>query len=372
MFIGFLVVAISLYTAMHAYVYRRIRLGLSPAPRNRRALKFLFALLVLTPFAGRFLDHNGHPALAKAVNLPTFLWMGWVFWFCTAGWCLDLWNLVCRPWRLAPRLHLAVCAAFVATATLWGFVEASTLSLHSLSFTIPGMSPRSPPVRIVHVSDVHLGTVRSARWNRKLVSRIAALRPDLVVMTGDFVDSSVRNIGNLAAEWDTLRPPLGKFAVLGNHEFYAGMDEAIRLHEAAGFQLLRAAGADAGGNLRLYGVDDVAGVLQGLPARTSEAGLPAGSAPHRFTILLKHQPRIHPLSRDRFDLQLSGHTHGAQMFPFQPFVGIFYPLLAGLYEVGERSRLYVSRGAGTWGPPLRVLAPPEITLITLAPPAGSP
>jgi predicted MPP superfamily phosphohydrolase len=200
------------------------------------------------------------------------------------------------------------------------------------------------------------------------VAEIRALAPDLILSTGDFVDSSVRNVAPLADAWATLSPPLGKYAILGNHEFYTGVADAVALHQEAGFQLLRASGVNVNEALSLYGVDDPAGQYLGLADFTSEAQLPLHAPRARFTILLKHQPRINPFSIGRFDLQLSGHTHGGQVFPFHLVARLIYPFTTGHFDIGQHSHLYVSRGTGTWGPPLRFLAPPEITVITLSPP----
>lgn len=368
MFIGFLIVTLTLYAAMYTYVYRRLTQAFLFPPLARRLLLPAMVLLVVLPFVGRHFDHNGNPTLAKVVNLPAYVWLVWVFWFCTAGWCVDLWNLMVRPLRVHPRLHCFVCVAFILITTAWGLVEASRLSVRTLNFTVNTMPPGAPPLRIVHISDVHLGTIRNSGWDHAIIDRVRSLNPDLVVSTGDFIDSSTRNVGPLAEAWADVRPPLGKYAVLGNHEFYAGIVDAIDLHRKAGFHLLRGNGMDANADVRLYGVDDWAGLYMGVPASTSEDGLPPRGSTTPFTILLKHQPRIDAFSRDRFDLQLSGHTHGAQVFPFHPVVHLIYPLTAGLFDVGQRSRIFVSRGAGTWGPPLRVLAPPEITHIILSAP----
>lgn len=367
MFALFLIVAISLYAALHAYVYRRITAVWKLPLRTRLLLCALFLLLIMLPFAGRIIDHNGHAALARLVNRTAFLWMAWVFWFAIAGGAIGLWNTLFRRFRLSPRAHGGFAVLFVAAATVWGFLEAARPIHRELTYVARGLPPGSPPIRIVQVSDVHLGTVRSEQWNRSLVADIRALAPDLLLSTGDFVDSSARNVGSFADEWATLRPPLGKYAVLGNHEFYTGVADAVALHQRAGFALLRGSGVAVSDALFIYGVDDPTGRFLGLADNTSEARLPPHGPRSGFVILLKHQPRIDAFSVDRFDLQLSGHTHGGQVFPFHLVAHLVYPLTCGRFDIGERSHLYVSRGAGTWGPPLRFLAPPEIALITLVP-----
>jgi predicted MPP superfamily phosphohydrolase len=371
MFAFFLIFVIALYAGMHAYIYRHIT-TLWVLPRQSRLLLIaLFMLLIALPFAGRTLDHNGHITLARCVNRTAFLWMVWVFWFCMAGWAISLWNVLFHRFRLSPRAHSVISAMFVLVATCWGLVEASRPIHREMMFIAPGLPSGSAPIKIVQVSDVHLGTVRSERWNQSLVKSIRDLAPDLLLSTGDFIDSSVRNVGSLADQWATLKAPLGKYAVLGNHEFYAGMTDSISLHNKAGFCLLRGCGVSINDALFLYGADDLTGRFLGSSDAASEARLPLHGPRSQFTILLKHQPRIDPRSLDRFDLQLSGHTHGGQVFPFHLVTHLIYPLTTGIHDIGKRSKLYVSRGTGTWGPPLRVFAPPEITVITLIPGSGT-
>ena len=124
---------------------------------------------------------------------------------------------------------------------------------------------------------------------------------------------------------------------------------------------------NVGAGLRLYGMDDPAGLYTHAPCFLDESILSRTADPTRFTILLKHQPRVVPQSIGWFDLQLSGHTHGGQIFPFHAVVRLFYPVIHGSLQLNERSLLYVSCGTGTWGPPLRLFAPPEITVIVLRP-----
>ncbi len=183
----------------------------------------------------------------------------------------------------------------------------------------------------------------------------------------------------LAGMLADVQAPLGKFAVLGNHEFYAGLSQSLAFHAAAGFTMLRQEHVAVTPQLILAGVDDPAGThLSGsqepdesnaLPAleRRSATQAAAAADPRPFVILLKHRPDVHPSSLGRFDLQLSGHTHGGQIFPFHIVHRLIYKYHPGLTDLGGGSKLYLSRGAGTWGPPMRLFAPPEVTIIKLLP-----
>lgn len=146
----------------------------------------------------------------------------------------------------------------------------------------------------------------------------------------------------------------------GNHEAYAGLKDALAFTERAGFVTLRGRAVTVAGLLDVAGVDDPA-VASGGSERDLLASLPRD----RFTLLLKHRPRVDPDAVGLFDLQLSGHTHDGQIFPFTVVVRLAHPTMAGRYPLSQGSELYVSRGSGTWGPPFRVGAPPEVTIVEL-------
>jgi predicted MPP superfamily phosphohydrolase len=229
---------------------------------------------------------------------------------------------------------------------------------------------RGTSLRILQLSDVHLGLIERGRRLDKILGFINQLHPDLILSTGDLVDGCGDHLNHLYERLAAVRPPLGKFAVTGNHEFYVGIDKSVEFHRLAGFRLLRGEAVDvAGGRLRLAGVDDPTEMRFSLNAlgkgRTSEPALLGDHHNGAFTILLKHQPAVLPASVGKFDLMLSGHTHRGQIFPFSLVVRIFFARLAGTYDLGQGSLLHVSRGTGTWGPPMRLFAPPEVTLITI-------
>jgi hypothetical protein len=243
----------------------------------------------------------------------------------------------------------------------WGLVEAQGLHLRRVTIATPKLPPEVVRLRIVHFSDMHLGTLVGRRHLQRLVRLVAAQKPDLVVSTGDLVDGYIPRAGELAEVLARLPAALGKFAVTGNHEYYAGLDYALDFMRRAGFRVLRQEAASPAGLVNLAGVDDP-GWGKRLP---DEAPVLAGLDHRRFTILLKHRPLPTPASRRWADLMLSGHTHGGQVWPFGYIVALVYPYLEGLYALGRGHRLNVSRGAGTWGPPLRLFTPPEVVVIDL-------
>ena len=217
----------------------------------------------------------------------------------------------------------------------------------------------------MQISDVHLGLiVREDRLTR-ILQKVKAANPDILVSTGDLVDGQVCNLNHLSDLLKEITPRYGKFAVTGNHEFYAGLDNAECFTENAGFTLLRGEKISAAGILTIAGVDDPSGKILGVSKDVSEKELLSKLPREKFTLLLKHRPLVDRNSLGHFDLQLSGHVHRGQIFPFSIFTWLYYPLQSGLAALPYNSHLYVSRGAGTWGPPIRFLSPPEVAVIDL-------
>ena len=264
----------------------------------------------------------------------------------------------------------------------WGFgVERVGLSilLGAVLFTVIGViQARRPRVvrvtvpiadlpadlagfKIVQLSDLHVGSTIQRSFVDRVVDRANALAPDLVAVTGDVADGFVPELRDHVAPLGRLRAPLGTFFVTGNHEYYWDPRGWMRELERLGIDVLSNEHRliERGrGRLLLAGVTD-------LSAASNPHAAVAGAPDSDVRILLAHQPRSAFAAQDAgFDLQLSGHTHGGQYFPFNVLVRLFQPFVAGLHRL-EAMWLYVSRGTGYWGPPLRFGAPSEITLIEL-------
>jgi hypothetical protein len=158
----------------------------------------------------------------------------------------------------------------------------------------------------------------------------------------------------------------GKFAVTGNHEYYAGLDQALEFTRKAGFTMLRNQSVTLPAGITISGVDDPAGRGRGLPAvAPSELQILSFLSPQQFQLLLKHRPLIAESGTSHFDLQLSGHVHKGQIFPFNLLVRMKFPIPCGTTTTRNGSTIHVSRGSGTWGPPMRLFAPPEVTVIDI-------
>ncbi|MFJ5729672.1 metallophosphoesterase [Streptomyces paradoxus] len=217
--------------------------------------------------------------------------------------------------------------------------------------------------RIAVVSDVHLGPVLGRGFAQKVVDAINATQPDLVAVVGDLVDGSVKDLGPAAAPLAQLRARHGSYFVTGNHEYFSGAGQWVEEVRRLGLDPLENARREMP-YFDLAGVNDVTGEEEGQGPDFAKALGDRDTA--RACVLLAHQPvQIHDAVEHGVDLQLSGHTHGGQLWPGNLIASGANPTLAGLERYGD-TQLYVSRGAGAWGPPTRVGAPSDITLIELA------
>jgi predicted MPP superfamily phosphohydrolase len=373
----FLLVFIAIYGAINFYFFRKIHAAY-PGPEVFTALLAVFFIFAITaPILVRVFERRGCVRLAWLAAAVGYSWMAILFWFCVLALLGDGWNLgvscmahfkpaVAEELSLRPKPGLALYSILVLAAAGWGLIEAANIRLKEVRVSTPKLAPGAPPVRIVQITDIHLSPILKERTLAKIVALINEAKPDILVCTGDLSDIPYKVGKGLAEMLAAVKAPMGKFGCLGNHEYYTGLKSSLDFFQAAGLKTLRGESVVAG-PVRIAGVDDPAGLQRKEPCFLDESVALAGADEARPVILLKHQPRIKPASAGRFDLQLSGHTHGGQIFPFGFVVSCFYPIRPGLRRVAPNGAMYVSRGAGTWGPPMRLFAPPEVTLILLEP-----
>jgi uncharacterized protein len=221
------------------------------------------------------------------------------------------------------------------------------------------------------LTDTHYGPIDRSRWSARVVDVVNGLRADLVVHTGDLADGSVQRRGGQVRPLGEVRAEHGRYYITGNHEYYSGAPEWVTMMRELGWQPLvnvHRVIERAGDRLVLAGIDDPTGVGHALGNGPDLAAALSGADPALPVVLLAHQPMlVRHAETAGVDLQISGHTHGGQIWPFHHLVLTEQPVLAGLSRHGERTQLYTSRGTGFWGPPLRIFAPSEITVLTLRP-----
>ncbi|MFE9704943.1 metallophosphoesterase [Streptomyces sp. NPDC005930] len=267
------------------------------------------------------------------------------------------------------RLFVSRVVAGAAAAAAVGTVGYGTYGVLSgpkvKRVTVPlAKLPRAAHgFRIAVVSDVHLGPVLGRGFAQKVVDTVNSTQPDLIAVVGDLVDGSVKDLGPAAAPLSQLKARHGAYFVTGNHEYFSGAEQWVAEVRRLGLLPLENARTELP-HFDLAGVNDVAGEDEG---RGPDYAKALGDRDRsRACVLLAHQPvQIHDAVDHGVDLQLSGHTHGGQLWPGNLIAGAANPTLAGLERYGD-TQLYVSRGAGAWGPPTRVGAPSDVTVVELA------
>jgi hypothetical protein len=381
----FLLTFFLIYGSAHAYAFAKARAALGFGTATTLWVVPLLLAATCAPVVTHLLERNGMEGAARIAAHAGYAWMGALFLFVSLSLLSDLVSLLLRAgaaiagngyaWAKPAngrRMFLFLTCLSVALAA-YSVFEARRIGVERIRYETDRLPASVPRVRIVQITDVHLGLVHRNPKAKAIAERVRAERPDILVSTGDFVDGRIDHVEGLAEIFREIPAPRGKFAILGNHEYYAGLPQSLSFTRRAGFTVLRGGSVTVDDAVRFAGVDDPASGGFGAPKGPAEAELLGAGPPDRFTVLLKHRPAADPAAYGRFDLQLSGHTHHGQIFPFRLFTRLAYPLLAGDHPLPGGGTLHVSRGTGTWGPPMRFLAPPEITVIDIerVPASGS-
>ncbi len=375
----FLITFLSLYGGMHVYGFIRLRAAF---PINQPALSILagvMGLLTVAPLIVRLAEANGLERTALWIAWPAYIWMGSIFIFCSFLLALDAvrwvaW-LACRysgaviPGFLTSVIACEFALLLAILTSVYAVYEARRIRTEHVTVSTTKLAPGIARLRIVQISDVHLGLLFRESRLESVLKVVREAHPDILVSTGDLVDGRlsredvVSRMNRLAGMIAAVPARVGKFAVAGNHEFYAGIGPALDLTRAAGFTVLRNQSQRLPEGIIISGVDDPAGDRGAASAAVHESELLKLLPSDQFHLLLKHRPVLLPSSDGRFDLQLSGHVHKGQIFPFNLLVRLRFPIPVGTSPTAARSLIHVSRGSGTWGPPMRLLAPPEVTII---------
>lgn len=335
-------------------------------------------LVLLQPLAERYLPLRQ----ARLVVWPASVWIGFAFYVAVALGASEVLLGVLGAATAGgddPQGAAATRAALVALAALaaGGVALVGGLRPPDLTRTEIRLDrwPRAlDGFRIVQISDIHIGAMLDRRFAAAVTERVNALAPDLIVVTGDLVDGTVKHLAEEVAPFRALRAEHGAFFVTGNHDYYSGADPWLETVRSLGIRPLRNERVEIharGAVFDLAGVDDHRGHLFGPGHGEDVARALAGRDPARAVVLLAHDPSTFKAAAPQgVDLQISGHTHGGQIWPFNYLVRLALTFVAGVYRRGD-AQLFVSRGTGYWGPPMRLRAPAEIAQIVLRAPNAS-
>ena len=363
MFGTVLTTAVSL---MHAYVFWRA--ATVPALQRRISRRWLIIVAVALWalfYIGRTYRHSGSWLLSGFLEIYTMHWAASLLLTSVVVLAADIVSgfgfFLPRIARQLRGLALAAGLLMSVTALVQG-MRPPVVTEHEVF--LQGLPQELDGTVVAVISDTHVGPMIGASWLEARVQQLQQMRPDMILLLGDIFESHGNNHAELVPVLKSLDAPLGVWAVLGNHEFYGDLKGNIRAFEQAGIRLLRDQWIELKPGLVLAGVDYTRGRRQS--GRGEEAFHRAlEDRPPGATILLSHAPvRASQAEAGGVELMLSGHTHGGQVWPFGYLVRQEYPLLSGRYEAGELT-VIVTRGAGTWGPRMRLWRPGEILRVTL-------
>lgn len=380
----FFITFFSLYALMHLYFFMKLRRAFVLSRMATVLIAVNLALLTFSPIAARVAAREMILPWAYPLNYAAYCWLAFMFLFCSVSAAWDAGRLLrwigyrlfsrrkrakARKTKKPERTVFVIPALLSLTICIYGYFEAHSIRTETITIPTTKLTER---IRIVQISDLHLGVTVREDQLRRVISAIKHAQPDMLVGTGDLVDIDDGFLDGMDRPFQEIRPRLGKYAVLGNHEFLWNTDDALAFFARAGFRTLRGETLSVDGQIVIAGVDDPHGARIGRSRTVNEKKLLGNLPGDRFILLLKHRPLVDPDVLGMFDLQLSGHTHRGQIFPFSVATWLYYPKHAGKLHLLDGSYLYVNRGSGTWGPPIRFLAPPEVTVIDLVPgkPAG--
>ena len=381
------VVAVLLLGLAHLYVWRRLVRDPFPDRRVRRIGAALVTVLALMVPATLVLTRNG---VAEWLAWPGYLWLGLLFYLLLFLGALELPRLVLvrrarrdepapvedspapgPSRRLVIARGVAITAGLAATGTV-GYGVRTALGPPQIDrqrILLPRLPRAMDGTRLVVVSDIHLGPLAGRDHVRRIVDRINGLDADVVAIVGDLVDGSVEERGPAAQPLADIRSRTGTFFVTGNHEYYSGYEDWIQRLDELDVRTLRNEHTELlirGGAIDLAGVNDLTGADHHDAPDFARAF--ADRDPDRPVVLMAHQPvQARSAAKYGVDLQVSGHTHGGQMAPFGLLARIEQPVVSGFGRV-DGVPVYVTNGAGFWGPPVRVGAPPQVTLLELRSP----
>jgi len=376
----FLLSFLTLYGGMHVYAFARLRGAFSPGQPTTLILAGWMVLMTVAPLLVRMTEGAGLERTARALAWPGYIWMGSLFIFCSALAASDtlriaVWlsNRIFRttiPGYLTAAITCEIALSLALLASGYALYEARSIRTEQVTVTTDKLPTALRSIRVVQISDIHVGLLFHESRLESILQAVRAAHPDILVSTGDLVDGRLSredvtsHLDRMAAMIAAVPVTIGKYAVTGNHEYYAGLDQALEFTRKAGFTVLRDQSVVLPGAITISGVDDSAGLRGGGTSATPhESQIMKSLSPRQFQLLLKHRPLVADTGNSHFDLQLSGHVHKGQIFPFNLLVSLKFPIPCGTTTTGNGSIIHVSRGSGTWGPPMRLFAPPEVTVI---------
>ena len=372
----FFIIVFTVYFLTNFYLWLKGYRALSGAGFSTTWYTVAFLLLASTFIAGKILEHSYTNLFSDILNVIGGFWMAFMLYGFLIWLTADILLLLQKPFHLIPataipKMRLWLFAGAVTTTLLLiviGFFNAVNPVVKRYDLTAgKSFGKGNEPMSIVAVSDIHLGSIIRRRSMKHLTEMINEEKPDLVLFLGDLIDGSIGPVlrDDLLAYLKLPELPYGKYAITGNHEFMSDLKKSIPYIESKGIRVLSDEVVKLDNGLQIIGRTDRTAMQGSGPGRASLDSLLAMTDPGSPVLLLDHQPYdLSALAGTPVDLQLSGHTHNGQMWPFTIATNRIFELSHGYRKFGN-SHVIVSSGFGIWGPRMRIGTRPEILSITL-------
>lgn len=376
-FVIFFSIVLTIYFLVNLYIYKHL-LHFNLIGLQQVAFKIAFFTIVFSYPLGRFLERATPSLLSDFLVKMGSIWLGAMLYFTLFFMLIDLFRFVSWAFSspnilgitvsklLSSRVKIGI-AGFVTIILVAGYINALFPKVNKLSIktnkTISGYNT----LRVAMASDIHLGTVISNGRLRRFVEMVNSQKPDIILLAGDIFDEDIgpvikRDMGKLISQ---LNAPLGVYAITGNHEYIGGVEPAVTYLTQHGVTVVRDSVISPQNIFNIVGRDDRQSKLMSGYNRKTISELVSQIDKSKFTFLLDHQPyNLNEAVENGIDLQLSGHTHHGQLWPFNLITRAIFEVSRGYKQI-DQTHIFVSTGFGSWGPPIRIGNRPEIVVFEI-------
>ncbi len=377
-FIIFFAIVLTIYGLVNFYIFMRGWQSIPANPALRISYISAFIVLSLSWLAGRILENNYSNAFSDMLIWTGSFWLGAMVYFLFVVILADLTRLTNKFINFLPepdsplysKLKLIVFFVSIGVVIMTvfaGYINARNPRVNNLEIKINKKAGNLKELNIAMASDIHLGTVVNNEWFSKIVNEINNLNPDIVLLAGDIVDEDVKPVirNNLGEQLRNIKSKYGTYGITGNHEYIGGVEAACKYLSEHGVTMLRDTSVLIDGCFYVAGREDRDISRFAGKYRKKLSEILEGVDKNLPVIVMNHQPfDLDEAIKEKADLHLSGHTHGGQLFPFNFITEKIYELSRG-YLQKEDTHFFVSNGAGTWGPPVRIGNRPEVVNIRI-------
>lgn len=366
--IFFLLIFFTVYGSMNLYVLLKIKMLLQISIKYIVLLSIIMVVMTVLPVITSRLLKTEYILLTEVFYYIAYSWMGLLFLFISVSLLFDLFLLFSFLIENLTRINISFTKSISKSVFfyapliisvlifIYGYFEGKNIVIKEVVIQTDKLPENVNEITIAQITDVHLGTIVKRTRFENIVNILKEINADIIVSTGDMLDRTYLS-KNKIDKLNTLETKYGKFAVLGNHEFYIGEQESLEFMKSSNFKVLRNEYVTVENKINIIGYDDE---LFNNPSPQDNKYIDIDN--DLFTLAMKHRPEI---KGNNFDLFIAGHTHKGQIFPMILVLNLIHNWTGGLYELEQGGKMYVNPGTGLWGPPIRFLARPEITLFRI-------